>query len=244
MKKLKQFTLFFLLFAPFTQTKGQVVLSLIFGDKLNTDELSFGLHFDYSWNTLSGIHPSSSLAKFDLGTFLTYKLNEKWRANVEMMAKYSRGAAGMKPYSVGNATIDAAYASGEFTRNIGYLALPVTIQYLLSKEFYFEAGPSMAIRLNAKDKFAVSLPQGESALERDSKANISTFDVGMLGGMGLLIGKAKVMSVGVRYGWGFSDVVKDMAGQQSNNSFYIYTHMPIGRAKAARKRAEAAAAKQ
>jgi hypothetical protein len=237
MRGLKKIILILLLMGPVVHSKGQVVMSLIFGDKLNTDDIFFGLHVDYSFNTLTNIKPSSSLQKFDFGLFLTFKTSERWRLNVEMMAKYTRGASGMKPYPLGNPGLDSIYRNGEFTRSIGYLALPVTMQYKLSKAFYVEAGPSIALRINANDQFTVSLPEGESTLDRDVKSSASAMDFGLMGGAGVLIGKAKIIALGLRYTQGFSDVVKDMNGQQSSNSFYIYTNMPIGRAKAARKKA-------
>jgi hypothetical protein len=62
-------------------------------------------------------------------------------------------------------------------------------------------------------------------------------DFGLIGGAGVLIGKAKIIAVGIRYTQGLSDVVKDMPGSQYNQSFYVYTNLPIGRAKAAKRKA-------
>jgi hypothetical protein len=238
MIRLKKIILVLLLLGPVAHSKGQVVMSLIFGDKLNTDDIFFGLHVDYSFNNLSNVHPSTTLNRFDFGLFLTFKMKERWRLNVEMMAKYNRGASGMKPYKLGNPVLDSGYANGEFTRDIGYLALPVTMQYKLSKAFYLEAGPTVGLRINAKDKFTVALPEGESTLDRDVKSSTSSMDFGLIGGAGVLIGKAKIIAVGIRYTQGLSDVIKDMQGPQYNQSFYVYTNLPIGRAKAARKKAE------
>ena len=103
------------LFVFLGSARSQVILSLIFGDKLNSEELMFGIHMQYSWNTLSNMEPSSSLKKFNLGLFLTYKLNERWQINTEPMAKYSRGATGMTPYTLGDPALDATFASGSFS---------------------------------------------------------------------------------------------------------------------------------
>ena len=211
--------------------RSQVILSLIFGDKLNSDELMFGLHLQYSWNNLSNMEPSSSLKKFNLGLFLTYKLNDKWQINTEPMAKYSRGASGMTPYTLGDPALDATYTGGSFTRTAGYVGLPITARYLIAERFFIEAGPNIELRINAEDEFKVATPYGDQLLKIDSKDLTSRWDFGFLTGAGTYLGKGKDIALGIRYAPGISDVMKDYDGTQAHQAFYIYTNIPIGRKK-------------
>lgn len=217
--------------------KAQVILSLLFGDKLNSDELLFGIHMHYSWNNLSATDPSSSLKKFNLGLFLTYKVNDQWQLNTEPMAKYQRGASGMKPYSLDDLQLDATYAGGEFSRTIGYFALPFTTRYVMAERFFLEAGPNIALRINAEDVFKTGIAQGDQKLEINSEELTSRWDIGMLFGAGYYMGKGRDLALGIRYAAGFSDVCKDMEGEQTHQGFYFYGNIPIGRAKAKAKQA-------
>jgi Outer membrane protein beta-barrel domain len=220
-----------------SSANSQVILSLLFGDKLNSDELLFGIHMHYSWNDLSGTDPSSSLKKFNIGLFLTYKVNDQWQLNTEVMAKYQRGATGMTPYSLNDPQLDATFANGEFTRSVGYIALPVTTRYVMAEKFFLEAGPNIAFRINAEDVFKMGISQGDQKLEINSKELTSSWDVGMLFGAGYYLGKGRDLAMGIRYAAGFSDVSKDVEGEQTHNGFYLYGNIPIGRAKAQAKRA-------
>jgi hypothetical protein len=78
--------------------RSQVILSLIFGDKLNSEELMFGIQCSIAGISLSNIDPSSS-SKNSIWVYSShYKLNDQWQINTEPMAKYTRGAVGMTPY--------------------------------------------------------------------------------------------------------------------------------------------------
>jgi hypothetical protein len=233
-----KFTLISVLFVCFSlHARSQVILSLLFGDKLNSDELLFGIHMHYSWNSLSATDPSSSLKKFNLGLFLTYKVSEQWQLNAEPMAKYQRGAAGMEPYALDDPQLDATYAGGEFSRTVGYVALPITTRYVMAEKFFLEAGPNIALRINAEDVFKKGIAQGDQKLEINSEELTSRWDIGMLFGAGYYLGKGRDLALGIRYAAGFSDVCKDFEGEQAHQGFYFYGNIPIGRAKAKAKQA-------
>ena len=223
------------LFVCLGSARSQVILSLIFGDKLNSDELMFGIHMQYSWNNLSNIDPSSSLKKFNLGLFLTYKLNDRWQINTEPMAKYTRGASGMNPYTLGDSTIDATFANGSFSRKAGYVGLPITARFLVSDRFFIEAGPNIELRINAEDEFKTGTPYGDQLLNVDAEDVTSRWDFGLLAGAGTFMGKGNDIALGLRYAPGISDVMKDYDGTQTHQAFYIYLNLPIGRKKSAEK---------
>lgn len=237
MRYLKYALISVLFFGITATARSQVILSLLFGDKLNSDELLFGIHMHYSWNNLSATDPSSSLKKFNLGLFLTYKVSEQWQLNTEPMAKYQRGASGMKPYSLNDPQLDATFAGGEYSRSVGYIALPITTRYVMAEKFFLEAGPNIALRINAEDVFKKGIAQGDQKLEINSEDLTSRWDIGMLFGAGYYLGKGRDLALGIRYAAGFSDVSKDMEGEQTHQGFYLYGNIPIGRAKAKAKAA-------
>ncbi|MXV51135.1 outer membrane beta-barrel protein [Pedobacter sp. HMF7647] len=221
-----------------TVARGQIVMGLLFGDKLNSDELSFGIHVDYGLSRLSNISDQKSLSSVNLGLFFTYHFNQKWHANLEMLAKLRKGANKLQPYDLGNDSLNTQFIDGDVQRRIGYLALPMTMQYQTGN-FFFELGPLIGLRIKAEDVFSADQPQGELKLTRNIKDETNVWDLGWIAGGGFSIGKSKSLSLGLRYTGGFTDVMQNIDGRQENQQWSIYTNIPIGRAKAAAKKAKA-----
>lgn len=209
----------------------QVILSILFGDKLNSDELLFGIHANYSWNNLTGTHPSDASRNLNLGLFFTYKFNDHWMGNLEAMAKYQRGAKGLAVYPTGDESTDQLFAEGTVERRISYVGLPMTVQYMTRSGFFAETGPQVLIRTKAHDLFEVDRPEGELSLEKDIEDNTSRWDFSWIAGLGYRIGKSKLTALGIRYNLGLTDVMKVEEGSQQHRQFFIYTNIPVGRGK-------------
>ncbi|TRZ41811.1 outer membrane beta-barrel protein [Robertkochia solimangrovi] len=213
----------------FITMRSQILMSLIFGDKLNSKELSFGIHLDQSWNTMSNTESSSSLTSFNLGLFFNYMIDEHWRGNLEMLAKYQRGASDLPVYPTGDSLLDTQFMYGNIDREINYLSLPISIQYVTKPGIYAEIGPQISLRFKAKDIFNADINDEELRYIRDIKDETTNFDLGWLAGIGYYIGKAKTTSIGFRYYGGFTDVMKNIENKQHHNQWAIYANIPIGR---------------
>ena len=71
-----------LFFGLQTTSQAQVIMSLIFGDKLNNEDNLFGIHLDYSWNNMSLSGAQDPMTSFNLGLFYTHKFDENWHLNL------------------------------------------------------------------------------------------------------------------------------------------------------------------
>jgi hypothetical protein len=209
--------------------KTQILLSLLFGDKLNSDKMSFGAHVDYSWNKLSGYEKTAPLKDLNLGLFFTYHCNDHWHINAEMLLKYKRGIDKLQPYNLENDSLNNFFRDGSVKRAINYLSIPLAVQYLFKPGFYIEMGPQISLRLNAYDIFSANPVQGELELKKNIKDNINPWDFGWVAGAGYRIGKEKLIAIGFRYNGGFTDVVKNEPGIQLNRQWGFYANIPIGK---------------
>ena len=230
-------TVFALLLFWGPKCHSQVILSLLFGDKLNSEESIFGIHVDYSFNELSGYADTNSLNSLNLGLFYNYKFNDRFRGLVELMAKYKRGVEGLAVYDLQDPELNDLFEDGEVTRKIKYFSVLPIGQYVTKPGIFLEAGPQISMRIKATDIFFTKTEQGDLELERNIKDNITTFDFGFIAGIGYYVDKAKTLAVGFRYQGGFSDVVKD-DGTQQHQQFTLYTNIPIGRNKSKQTAAE------
>lgn len=232
MKNRLLFCLFFgICFSISSASQAQVIMSLIFGDKLNNEDNLFGIHLDYSWNNMSMTGAQDRLKSFNLGLFYTHKFDEHWHMNVDLMAKYQRGAGAIPTYDLGDASLNTFYAEADVKRRINYFSIPATMRYVFNGAYFLELGPQISVRTNAKDVFDADLAQGDLELEVDIRDEVQRFDFGFLTGAGLYIGKDRINSLGIRYHGGFSDVMKNEAGKQNHSQIAIYANLPIGRGK-------------
>lgn len=235
-KPLSKFlTLIIILCLSSTGLKAQVILSLIFGDKLNSNELLFGIHVNGSLNYFSNSEGKKPLPSLNAGLFFTYRFNDHLHANIEMLAKYTRGAKELPVYSLNDPDVDAEFTGGSVTRKNQYLSLPLSIRWLTKGGFFAEIGPQISLRTGAEDIFIKDIDEGELNLKIKTKNEMNRWDFGWLAGMGYMFGKTKLLAVGLRYNGGFSDVSKIDEGNQTNQQWGVYCNIPIGRSKMKKK---------
>jgi len=211
----------------------QVLLSLLFGDKLNNEENMFGIHLDYSLNNITHLEQSKYLGAFNFGLFFTHQLDNNWALNVDFLGKYIRGASGIPAYSLLDPSLDNKFSGTTIDRKMNYLSAPITIRYLNSKSIFVEAGFQPSLRTKKTfDYFETSLPDGDLELKVDIDDQTKRIDLSYILGLGVYIGKFKTNVVGLRYYGGLIDVMKNQERGNKHSQFALYSNIPIGRGKA------------
>lgn len=74
MKKIKYILLLAVMLMGIS-THSQVLLSVIFGDKLNSDELEFGLEGGFNLSDISNLEADKRLSSFNLGFYFDFRIN-------------------------------------------------------------------------------------------------------------------------------------------------------------------------
>src|SRR6476620_1071454 len=99
-------------FFPFLGN-GQVLISLVLGDKLNSGKVEFGLEGGANFMSLGGLPQAKSSTGFNLGFYFDIKVKETpWMVHTGVIVKSSLGAEGLPPYSLNDADLDKLFASG------------------------------------------------------------------------------------------------------------------------------------
>jgi hypothetical protein len=217
-----------------TIAKSQVIISLLFGEKLNSEKLSFGLLVGNSWSHLSGYNSSSSFSNFNLGLYLNWKLSDRFFLQFDAMAKYKLGSKGLPVYQLHDEALDTLFAAGHVEREIKYLGLVTTAQYRVFNYFNIEVGPQIILRTKAKDIFYADRNDGTLKFEKDVSDNATRFDIGAMTGISYQI-KGNGIKIAARYYFGFIDVFPQDAGTNANRSFQLGAYIPVGRKKALAK---------
>jgi hypothetical protein len=219
--------------------QGQVLISLIFGDKLNSPTLKFGLDGGANFSTLSNTGGSKYTAGFNLGFYFDFllKKDKPWYIHTGVLVKSPMGADGIDPYLLNNGDstypysyLDTLFSGGSVSRKLRYFNVPVLIRYKLKNGLFFELGPMLGLLYKAYDEFSTEIENKDDLLF-DNKVidQCHLFDIGGMGGIGFQTDKMNGMNLGIRYYYGFMDVFKNNPGNaQRNSSFYLFASIPIG----------------
>jgi Outer membrane protein beta-barrel domain len=210
--------------------KSQVIIALLFGDKLNSDKLEFGLTVGPNFSFISNSEANWK-AGLGLGLYFNVKLSDNWYFHPEAVPKSPFGGKQIPVYPLDDPNLDASFQNGTITREISYISLPLLFRYRIKGLLFAEAGPQLSLRTNVKDIFQVDAAGGELEFVKNVENDYTRFDFGAAVGLVMKLKRDNGMGIGLRYYYGFIDVMKTMAGSQQNRGLFVYLSFPVGGAK-------------
>jgi hypothetical protein len=209
--------------------KAQVLISLVFGEALNTPKIEFGMIGGLNRTYLSDISNSEGKNYFNLGFYFHVNVKNNSFISTGVLVKSSVGATGMPVYSIGDAEFDTIYKDGTLTKKISCFYVPIMYQQRFNNRWYIEAGPQFGLRTKAVDIFETTSLDGDLKYTTDVKDQYTRLDAGLVGGIGYKTQKVlKSMAIGISYYYGLVNVSKTQDVTMKNSSFNIYLKLPIG----------------
>ena len=210
----------------------QVIIALLFGDKLNTDKLEFGLVVAPVRTGISNLE-SKRREGFNLGLYFNIHPEKRFFIRVEGIAKGSFGAKGLTPYPVGNDTLNDLFVTGSVERKIKAFSLPILGRYAITPKFFAEAGIRPDMMLKSRDMFKAKVNGDELQYTVNVSNQITLLDFGIEGGLFYKFSKDKrSMGIGLRYFQGLTDIMKSTQGNQVNTAWQLNIAIPVGAGKA------------
>jgi hypothetical protein len=218
----------FLLTFPAT-LNGQVLISILLGDALNTDKIEFGLVGGLNRSYINTINDSKGLNNFDLGFYFHFLLKNSSYLSTGVLVKSNVGATGMPVYSLGDPNFDAVYQDGTLTKKIPVFYVPILFHQRFNNRWYIEAGPQLGLIHKPVDIFNASKLGGDLRFTLNVKEQYKHIDAGFMGGIGYKFKKEiKSMAVGINYYYGLADISADPGIKIKNSALYFYMKIPIG----------------
>ena len=212
-----------------TTAKAQVLISLLFGDALNSDKIEFGLIGGWNRSYILDITDSKGLNNFNLGFYFHIEMKKNSYLSTGVLVKSNVGAKGMSSYPIGDVDFDKVFVNAELTKKISYFYVPILYQQRFNQRWYLEGGVQVGLRNKAKDIFTEDAYGGEIQYTDDVRDEYKHFDAGLLGGAGFKWKKQpKSVSCGVNYYYGLVNVSKVEGTTIKNSSIYVYFKLPIG----------------
>lgn len=216
--------------------QSQVLLSLLFGDKLNSEGLEFGLEGGFNYANISDIGGGKMLRNFNLGFYFDITLKESLHLDTGVLVKSNLGANNLTTDDLSFLEISPEPESGTYSQQISYFIVPILLKYSLKNRIYFEAGPELALMRNAYVEFNHKSDAEDINIKYHNTDKINRIDAGITLGTGYKLMKNDGMTLGIKYYFGMVDVYKQKSGTK-NNSLFLRLNVPIG-ANAAKKKRE------
>jgi hypothetical protein len=215
----------------------QVLISLVFGDKLNSPKIEFGLEGGANFSTISSLESAKNRTDFNLGFYFDFMLkNPAWAINTGVIVKSSLGANGLPVYSLNNVELDNAFEGGHVDRKINYFNVPITIKYKFDNNIYVKAGTQLGLLSKANDEFKNDYDGNDLVYKNNIRDKIHVIDAGLAIGAGYRLMGGNGMNLGINYYYGLVPVMKgDASPNQYHRSFYVTAGIPIGKGKAEKK---------
>jgi hypothetical protein len=210
------------------QSRGQVLIALLFGDKLNSGNLEFGLTGGLNASNINAYQGTNYKTGLTLGLYFNIRINDRWYIHPEAIPKYPTGVDHLQFYSLGDQVLDSLFGQAAISRTVKNITVPLLVRYRICKLFFAEAGPQIGLRTKAKDEFKA----GDHSYENEVTDHFTRFDFGIALGLNQrLSSKKNAMSLGIRYYIGLTDIDKFTEGSQKNGVFQALLSIPVGAEK-------------
>jgi hypothetical protein len=217
---------------------GQVLISILLGDKLNSDKVEFGLEGGLNISGIDGVDPSSGRTGLNLGFYFDFKLKDpRWMIHTGVLVKSNMGAEDIKVYSLDDPDLDNIFSGGSVIRKLGYFNVPFMMKYQWQNHIFVEGGPMFGLMNKSTDEFVATVKTKEDLTYKlKIKDRYHPLDAGVMIGVGYRLQGGNGMNLQIRYYYGFVDTtIDDSMPGQYNRTLYINVGIPIGIGKKAAK---------
>ena len=214
--------------------QSQVLISLLFGDKLNSDGLEFGLEGGVNFSNLSNLNSDKSLSEFNLGFYFDIRLKNQWNIYTGVLVKSRLGDNKLSQSDLDFLEITPEPESGIYSQKINYFIVPALLKYNFKNRIYAEGGPQFGLMRKAWVEFNSKTDNEDIKIKQFNTDKINRIDAGLSLGTGYKLNPDSGMTIGIRYYMGLANVYKGVSGS-NNNSLFLKANIPIGARKAKEK---------
>ena len=245
----KYITIIFILLCGVQMAQSQALISLVFGNKLNSDKIKFGLEGGVNFANVTNLPTASTSAYFNIGFYFDFKWKESpnWFLHSGVIVKSTLGA-NLEPYSLNDENLDALFVEGDVVRKLNYWNVPFLARYKFKNNIFIEGGPMFGLLYKGVDLFTSEVDGDNLEFKNNIRNEHTRFDIGLEGGIGYQTEKfMNGMNFGARYYQGLLNSSTTPNADQKNTSYYIYIGLPIGageKGQAKKKAASEARAKK
>ena len=220
--------------------QSQVLITLLLGDKLNSDGLEFGLEGGMNWTQVSGFESKDFASKWNLGFYFDIRIKNQLSLYTGVLVKSNMGIDGLtdKDLTTLNAYIykdqNAVPIVGTYSHKMSYFLVPILLKYKFKNQIHVAVGPQLGLMYKSWIEFNSDVDGKDAILKDYNKDEINKIDAGIMVGLGYRFFQGTGWTLSAKYYYGFVDVYKNISGTK-NSSIFLELDIPIGAAKAEKK---------
>lgn len=221
----------------FKTASSQVLIALLFGDKLNNGTIEFGLMTGPGFTTIteSGANTRTGI---NLGLYFNFKISDNFFLHPEAIPKSSLGGRGIPFYATPDPEVNQLFADATIDRRIKAISVPLLARYRIYKTLFAEAGPQLDWQLKIKDIYSTTASDGNDLTYTSIVTRqFNWLSMGLAGGIAWRFkDKPGSMSLAARYYYGLTDIQKSATATQSHRGAFIFVYIPVGSNKSPKPR--------
>lgn len=208
----------------------QILIALLFGDKLNSEKLEFGLNVGANYTGIQNLKYSSNQRGLNIGMTFNYKFSENFHLNPALYFAFPMGVRGLDIYYTPDSNLNELIEDATLNRQLSYFSLPVTMRYRMFGRTFIEFGPQISLLNKAQDVFNIDVVDGgELTYKVNLRDQYHLFDFGITGGFTQKLREQNGVSLTLRYYYGLVNISKDPSiSNQRNTAIYFSCGIPIG----------------
>ena len=128
----------------------QILLVILFGDKLSSESLQVGIKLDRAFTSLTDLEGADVRSGWAFGAFAEIPLGETWGVQPELTLTTPGGAQTFVGDPTGNPTLDGVFSEVSVTRKLSYSNLGVPLRVLVGR-IALGLGPQIGYLRKADD---------------------------------------------------------------------------------------------
>ena len=207
--------------------KSQILISILFGEQLNSGKMEFGLITGLNTSTLVGLEDPKYLKTLKLGLFLDYNFSKNWIGSFEANVKNTLGSTNVLVEDALFAIPDSILESGGRTqRKISALQVPIYMNYRLDNGFSIGLGGYLSYQHGTNDVVSYRYKNTDYTIEQSFTESIHKIDAGLVGALAYHLPKNKNGGPGLSFrfktSYGLTNVFKDEAPVSANNLWFSF----------------------
>ena len=211
MKRIVQTGLMLALCLSATPARGQVVMGMLFGELLSSDDFNVGFDIGMNFANVTGLDATRKNGT-RFGLFADWRFSNHLHFTGGFVAVSSKGATDIAPglLPLNDPDLDPLVENGLVSRDLGHIDFPLVLKYAFKRNsgLRIGAGGQFNILTSAKDRYSARSDAGSLAIvERDIKGDLNTFDAGLVFDVEYRIGTSGI-AIGVQYYHGLTDMDK------------------------------------
>jgi len=207
--------------------QSQILLTVLFGDKLNSDGLEFGLEGGFNFSDISELEANERLSSFNLGFYFDFRLKNQWNIYTGVLVKAKLGDDRLSTNDLNFLGITPYETEGTYSQKINYFIVPALLKYNFPNRMYLELGPQFGLMYQSWVEFNSDADNRDIKIKDFNKDNLNRLDAGFTIGTGYKLLPETGMTIGLKYYYGLTNVYKGIDGT-NNNSIFLKVNLPIG----------------